>query len=82
MSCGGITPLWFHTISPCPRSCTHRDVFKSGASLYGVADIELLAKDTHKFESRWGWAHAGEWVGATLKAHSPGVSITRVGLLS
>jgi hypothetical protein len=31
-----------------------RDVFKAGASLYGVADIELLAKHTHKFESRWG----------------------------
>jgi hypothetical protein len=29
-----------------------RDVFKAGASLYGVADIELLAKHTHKFESR------------------------------
>jgi dipeptidyl aminopeptidase/acylaminoacyl peptidase len=37
-------------------SCTVylcRDVFKAGASLYGVADIELLAKHTHKFESRY-----------------------------
>lgn len=30
-----------------------RDVFTAGASHYGVADVELLAKDTHKFESRW-----------------------------
>ena len=31
-----------------------RDVFSAGASLYGVADAELLAAHTHKFESRWG----------------------------
>ena len=30
-----------------------RDVFSSGASHYGVADLELLAKETHKFESRY-----------------------------
>ncbi|WP_374309602.1 prolyl oligopeptidase family serine peptidase [Methylocella sp.] len=28
-------------------------VFKAGASLYGVADLTLLARDTHKFESRY-----------------------------
>jgi dipeptidyl aminopeptidase/acylaminoacyl peptidase len=28
-------------------------VFKAGASYYGVSDIELLARDTHKFESRY-----------------------------
>jgi dipeptidyl aminopeptidase/acylaminoacyl peptidase len=27
--------------------------FAAGASYYGVADIELLARDTHKFESRY-----------------------------
>jgi len=27
--------------------------FKAGASYYGIADLELLAKDTHKFESRY-----------------------------
>lgn len=29
------------------------DVFKAGASYYGVADLELLAGDSHKFESRY-----------------------------
>ncbi|MFL5868931.1 MAG: alpha/beta hydrolase family protein, partial [Thermoleophilaceae bacterium] len=29
------------------------DSFASGASYYGVADAETLAKDTHKFESRY-----------------------------
>jgi dipeptidyl aminopeptidase/acylaminoacyl peptidase len=28
-------------------------VFAAGASYYGVADIEALARDTHKFESRY-----------------------------
>ena len=29
------------------------DTFTAGASLYGVADLEALAADTHKFESRY-----------------------------
>src|SRR5262249_50790794 len=29
------------------------DVFAAGASYYGVADLETLAADTHKFESRY-----------------------------
>jgi dipeptidyl aminopeptidase/acylaminoacyl peptidase len=29
------------------------DVFAAGASYYGVADLEALAKETHKFESRY-----------------------------
>jgi dienelactone hydrolase len=28
-------------------------VFKAGGSYYGVGDLELLARDTHKFESRY-----------------------------
>ena len=29
------------------------DTFKAGASHYGVGDLEALARDTHKFESRY-----------------------------
>jgi dipeptidyl aminopeptidase/acylaminoacyl peptidase len=32
---------------------TFRDAFKTGASYYGVGDLEALATDTHKFESRY-----------------------------
>jgi dienelactone hydrolase len=31
----------------------HPDVFKAGASYYGICDLEVLARDTHKFESRY-----------------------------
>ncbi|XP_061173138.1 uncharacterized protein LOC133182344 [Saccostrea echinata] len=30
-----------------------KNVFKAGTSLYGVADLEALVRDTHKFESRY-----------------------------
>ncbi len=43
-SAGGYTTL-------C--ALTFRDVFKAGASYFGVADLEQLDKDTHKFESRY-----------------------------
>ncbi len=32
---------------------TFHDVFTAGASHYGISDLEALAKDTHKFESRY-----------------------------
>lgn len=32
---------------------TFRDEFKAGASHFGVSDLEALAQDTHKFESRY-----------------------------
>lgn len=43
-SAGGYTTL-------C--ALTFRDIFKAGASHYGISDLEALAKDTHKFESRY-----------------------------
>jgi dipeptidyl aminopeptidase/acylaminoacyl peptidase len=32
---------------------TFRKEFRAGASYYGISDLEALAKDTHKFESRY-----------------------------
>ena len=43
-SAGGYTVL---------SALTFTDTFKAGASLYGIGDLETLAKDTHKFESRY-----------------------------
>lgn len=43
-SAGGYTTL-------C--ALTFHDVFQAGASYFGVSDLEALAKDTHKFESRY-----------------------------
>jgi len=43
-SAGGFTTL---------AVLTSKRIFKAGASFYGVADLLLLAQDTHKFESRY-----------------------------
>ena len=43
-SAGGYTTL---------AALVFRDVFRGGASYYGVSDIAALARDTHKFESRY-----------------------------
>lgn len=43
-SAGGFTVL---------AALAFHDVFKAGANYYGVSDLEALAQDTHKFESRY-----------------------------
>ncbi len=43
-SAGGFTAL---------AALTFRDAFAGGGSHYGVSDLAALAKDTHKFESRY-----------------------------
>jgi len=43
-SAGGYTTL-------C--ALTFRDVFKAGASYYGLSELEVFIKETHKFESRY-----------------------------
>lgn len=43
-SAGGFTTL-------C--ALTFRGIFKAGASYYGISDLEALAKESHKFESRY-----------------------------
>jgi dipeptidyl aminopeptidase/acylaminoacyl peptidase len=43
-SAGGFTVL---------AALAFHDVFAAGACHYGVSDLELLAKETHKFESRY-----------------------------
>ncbi|WOJ95447.1 S9 family peptidase [Congregibacter brevis] len=43
-SAGGYTTLAVHAFY---------DTFAAGASYFGVSDVEALAKDTHKFESRY-----------------------------
>jgi dipeptidyl aminopeptidase/acylaminoacyl peptidase len=43
-SAGGYTTL---------AALTFRDYFRGGASHYGVCDLAVLARDTHKFESRY-----------------------------
>jgi dipeptidyl aminopeptidase/acylaminoacyl peptidase len=63
-SAGGYTTL-------C--ALTFTDVFSAGASHYGIGDLEALARDTHKFESRYLDSLVGPWPAAheTYAARSP-----------
>ena len=63
-SAGGYTTL--------AALCFH-DLFKAGASHYGVADLAALATDTHKFESRYLDGLVGPWpeAEATYAERSP-----------
>jgi dipeptidyl aminopeptidase/acylaminoacyl peptidase len=51
-SAGGFTTL---------AALATRDVFAAGASHFGVADLGALARDTHKFESRYLDGLVGPW---------------------
>ena len=51
----------------------HPGVFKAAASYYGISDIEVLAHDTHKFESRYLDTLIGPYpeAGELYRARSP-----------
>lgn len=51
-SAGGYTTLY---------TLATTDVFAAGASHYGIADLAALARDTHKFESRYLDRLVGPW---------------------
>ena len=51
-SAGGYTTL---------AALTFRDVFKAGASYYGISDLEALEEDCHKFESRYNTSLVGPY---------------------
>jgi len=63
-SAGGYTTL---------AALTFHDYFKAGASYYGVSDLEALARDCHKFESRYLDHLIGPYPAerATYQARSP-----------
>ena len=63
-SAGGYTTL---------AALTFHDTFKAGASYYGISDLEVLATDTHKFESRYMDSLVGAYPAtqATYRARSP-----------
>jgi len=46
------------------RALTTTDAFSAGASRYGIADLALLARDTHKFEAHYTDTLIGPWPAA------------------
>ena len=71
-SAGGYTTL---------AALTFHDVFRAGASYYGICDLEVLAADTHKFEARYLDRLVGEWPADrdTYRARSPLHHAARLG---
>ncbi|MEP7057708.1 MAG: S9 family peptidase [Caldimonas sp.] len=63
-SAGGYTAL---------AALTFHDFFAAGASHYGIGDLEAIARDTHKFESRYLDTLVGPYPqqGALYRARSP-----------
>jgi dipeptidyl aminopeptidase/acylaminoacyl peptidase len=54
-SAGGFTTL---------AALAFTDAFAAGASLFGIGDLETLARETHKFESRYTDGLVGPWPAA------------------
>ncbi|MBI3048563.1 MAG: S9 family peptidase [Acidobacteria bacterium] len=71
-SAGGYTTLAALTFHP--------EVFKAGASYYGISDLEVLELDTHKFESRYSHSLIGPYpeAKAVYRARSPIHAIDRL----
>ncbi len=63
-SAGGYTTL---------AALAFHDTFRAGASYYGISDLEVLARDTHKFESRYMDRLVGPYpaMQATYRERSP-----------
>ena len=63
-SAGGYTTL---------AAVAFHNTFKAGASYYGISDLEVLAQDTHKFESRYMDRLVGPYpaMQATYRERSP-----------
>ncbi len=64
-SAGGYTTLACLAFRP--------GVFAAGISLFGIADLELIHEDSHKFEARYDEGHVGPWDGdhAVWRERSP-----------
>jgi dipeptidyl aminopeptidase/acylaminoacyl peptidase len=71
-SAGGYTTLAALTFRP--------EVFKAGASYYGISDLEGLELDTHKFESQYSHSLIGPYpaASAVYRARSPIHAIDRL----
>ena len=71
-SAGGYTTL---------AALTFHDVFRAGASYYGICDLEVLAADTHKFEARYLDRLVGDWPAEkeVYRARSPLHHASRLG---
>ena len=71
-SAGGYTTL---------AALTFHDVFRAGASYYGICDLEVLAADTHKFEARYLDRLVGAWPAErdVYRARSPLHHASRLG---
>ncbi len=71
-SAGGFTTL---------AALAFRDTFRAGISLFGVGDLEALASDTHKFESRYLDRLVGPLpeAAATYRERSPVHALDRIG---